>query len=128
MARALGFADIRIRHVLPEMEDGRTDRLQRVALHIAHGMSPADAYRFEKFDDAPDLAEFGVDPETPGAPEEPIEETAPELDGETRADIQAQASALAEMLTDDDPDDEDDVRTEVGALLDLLGPLLSGSR
>ena len=128
MARALGFADIRIRHVLPEMEDGRTDRLQRVALHIAHGMSPADAYRFERFDDAPDLAEFGVDPETPGAPEEPIEETAPELDDETRADIQAQADALAEMLTDDDPDDEDDVRTEVGALLDLLGPLLSGDR
>ena len=66
--------------------------------------------------------------ETPGAPEEPIEEAAPELDDETRADIQAQANALAEMLTDDDPDDEDDVRTEVGALLDLLGPLLSGSR
>ena len=119
LARRLGFADVRIRHVLPEMQDGRTDRLQRVALHIAHGMSPADAYRFEGFDDAPDLADFGIDPATPGAPE-----NAPQVDDEARDDVRAQAAAVAEMLTDQEPDDDDDILTEVGALLDLLGPLL----
>lgn len=126
LARRLGFADVRIRHVLPEMADGRTERLQRVALHIAHGMSPADAYRFEGFDDAPDLADFGIDPATPGAPEpEPEPEpNAPQVDDDTRADIRAQAAAIAEMLTDQEPDDEDDILTEVGALLDLLGPLV----
>ena len=119
LARRLGFADVRIRHVLPEMQDGRTDRLQRVALHIAHGMSPADAYRFEGFDDAPDVADFGIDPATPGAPQD-----APQVDDEARDDVRAQAAAVAEMLTDQQPDDEDDILTEVGALLDLLGPLL----
>ena len=123
LVRRLGFPDLRVCHVLPEMEDGRTERLQRVALHIAHGMSPADAYRFEGFDDAPDLAEFGVDPDTPGAPVD-APEPAPAVDAEAVADIQAQADALASMLTDDDPDDEDDIRTEMGALLDLLGPML----
>ena len=119
LARRLGFADVRIRHVLPEMQDGRTDRLQRVALHIAHGMSPADAYRFEGFDDAPEVADFGIDPATPGAPQD-----APQVDDEARDDVRAQAAAVAEMLTDQEPDDEDDILTEVGALLDLLGPLL----
>ena len=119
LARRLGFADVRIRHVLPEMQDGRTDRLQRVALHIAHGMSPADAYRFEGFDDAPEVADFGIDPATPGAPQD-----APQVDDEARDDVRAQAAAVAEMLTDQQPDDEDDILTEVGALLDLLGPLL----
>jgi len=119
LARRLGFADVRIRHVLPEMQDGRTDRLQRVALHIAHGMSPADAYRFEGFDDAPEVADFGIDPATPGAPQD-----APQVDDEARDDVRAQAAAVAEMLTDQQPDDEDDIFTEVGALLDLLGPLL----
>ncbi|WP_339823738.1 phage portal protein [Sulfitobacter dubius] len=119
LARRLGFADVRIRHVLPEMQDGRTDRLQRVALHIAHGMSPADAYRFEGFDDAPDVADFGIDPATSGAPQD-----APRVDDEARDDVRAQAAAVAEMLTDQQPDDEDDILTEVGALLDLLGPLL----
>ena len=128
LARRLGFAGVRVRHVLPEMEDGRTERLERVALHIAHGMSPADAYAFERFDDAPEVAGFGVDPETPGAPEPTAptdpEPTPVEEDDDTRADLRAQAAALASMLTDDDPDDDDDIRTEVAALLDMLGELL----
>jgi len=123
LVRRLGFPDMRVCHVLPEMEDGRTERLQRVALHIAHGMSPADAYRFDGSDDAPDLPECGVDPDTPGAPVD-APEPAAAVDAEAVADIQAQADALASMLTDDDPDDEDDIRTELGALLDLLGPML----
>lgn len=129
-ARQLGFADVRVRHVLPEMQDGRTERLQRVALHISHGMAPSEAYEFEGFDDAPGLADFGIDPETPGAPTEPAEAAAPvlEIDEEARADIRAQANALAEMLTDDNPDDEDDVRTEVGVLIDMIAQLLSSER
>ncbi len=130
--RSLGFADIRVRHVLPEMQDGRTERLQRVQLHIAHGMSPADAYRFEGFDDAPELAEFGIDPETPGAPDDipgrPINEDetepVPALSADALADVQAQIDALASMLVDADPDDEDDLRTEIGVLIDLLSPMV----
>ena len=132
LARRLGFADVRIRHVLPEMQDGRTERLQRVAMHIAQGMAPSDAYRFEGFDDAPEVADFGIDPTAPGAPEPAAapapEPAAPAIADDTRADLQAQADALAEMLTDTDPDDEDDVLTEVGVLLDLLGPILSGDQ
>jgi len=130
-AKQLGFFDVRIRHVVPEIQDSRTDRLQRVQLHIQHGMSPAEAYRFEGFDDAPELASFGIDPDTPGAPADPpadAPDSAPALSEDQRADIQAQIDALAEMLTDAEPDDEDDVRTEVGVLLDLLGPIVSGDR
>ena len=101
-------------------------------MHIAQGMAPSDAYRFEGFDDAPEVADFGIDPTAPGAPEPAAapapEPAAPAIDDDTRADLQAQADALAEMLTDTDPDDEDDVLTEVGVLLDLLGPILSGDQ
>lgn len=128
-ARQLGFVDVRVRHVLPEMQDGRTERLQRVQLHIQHGMSPADAYRFEGFDDAPEVATFGIDPSSPGAPADETEddstESNPALSDESRADLRAQIDALAGMLTDADPDDEDDLRTEISVLLDLLGPLVS---
>jgi len=124
LVRRLGFTGIRVCHVLPEMEDGRTERLQRVALHIANGMSPAEAYAFERFDDAPEVASFGIDPNTPGAPDEVAADPAAEADAEALQDIITQVEALREMLTDADPDDEDDLRTEVGALLDFLGPLL----
>ena len=127
MARRLGFPDIRVRHVIPETDDGRAERLARVQIHVANGMAPADAYAYEGFDDAPEVAGFGVAVDAPGAPEpEPTDDGADDEapDDETRADIEAQAQALRSMLVDADPDDEDDLRTELSVLLDMLGPVL----
>ena len=123
LARRLGFPDVRIQHVIPETDDGRAERLARVQIHVANGMAPADAYAYEGFDDAPEVAGFGVAVDAQGAPEpEPEPEDA--LDDETRTDITVQAQALRAMLVDADPDDEDDLRTELSVLLDMLGPVV----
>ncbi len=41
----------------------RTEQLQRVQLHIANGMSPADAYAYEGLDDAPIIGASRREPE-----------------------------------------------------------------
>ncbi len=130
-ARRLGFVGVRVRHIVPEMQDSRTERLKRVEQHIAHGMAPADAYAFEGFDDAPELASFGIpagdapadaDADAPPPP-------APGMSDDDRDDIRAQAQAIAAILADMDDDEDpatvDDLVTELAALLDLLAPILS---
>ena len=128
-ARRLGFVGVRVRHIVPEIEDSRTERLKRVEQHIAHGMAPADAYAFEGFDDAPEVASFGIpadDAPTATADADPAE-SPPAMSNEAREDIQAQAQALRTMLTDldtDDPSSADEMITELAALLDLLSESL----
>ncbi len=128
-ARRLGFIGVRVRHIVPEIEDSRTERLKRVEQHIAHGMAPADAYSFEGFDDAPEVASFGIpadDAPAPDADADPAEPP-PAMSDEAREDIQAQSQALRTMLTDldtDDPSSADEMVTELAALLDLLSESL----
>ena len=128
-ARRLGFVGVRVRHIVPEIEDSRTERLKRVEQHIAHGMAPADAYAFEGFDDAPEVASFGIpadDSPAPAADADPAE-SPPAISDEAREDIQVQAQALRTMLADldtDDPSSADEMVTELSALLDLLSESL----
>ena len=45
------------------LQGARTERLDRVSKHISHGMTAADAYRMEGFDEAAELVSNTLQPE-----------------------------------------------------------------
>ena len=101
---------------VPALQEDETARLARIKEHIANGMSPQDAYRYEGFDDAPDVGfpdpVIGTDAEAPA--EQPAGKAAG-LDMDALADMIAQARAVRS----DDLDD-DETATEAATLADMV--------
>lgn len=97
------------------LQEDETARLQRVNQHIVNGMSPADAYAYEGFEDAPFVADVAEVEQAPN------EKAAPPVDLDALADIIAQARAVRSGDVDDE-----DVAIEAATLADMVLATLSG--
>ena len=111
-----GYPDLRFVHVLPDPEESSQARIANAVQAWQMGVDPAAALAYFGFDDFPKDA----------FPQVAESEAGPDLSTEA-TDVEAQATALAEMLTSEDEDDAD-IRADLGTLLDMISALLAKIR
>jgi HK97 family phage portal protein len=113
-----GYPDLRFVHVLPDPEESSQVRIANAVQMWQMGVDPAEALAYFGFDDVPEAA-F---PQVEQAPAESGPDVSTEI-----GDVEAQATALAEMLTSEDEEDID-IRPDLNTLLDMVSALLSKLR